>query len=156
MDADALLSYYTELCGRYPIVSLEDGFAEDDWEGFEALTRTLGERVHVVGDDLLVTNVARLAEAATKKAVNAAILKPNQVGTVMETIAAKTLVDKMGWLAVASHRSGETNDTAIADLAVGLSCGYIKAGSLARGERVCKYNRLLEIEDELHAAHAER
>ena len=149
LSREALLAYYTSLCERYPIRSIEDPFAEDDWEGFHLIQADMGGRITIVGDDVLVTSVLRIAEAAEKQALNAAIIKPNQVGTVSETIAAAQAVKARGWATVASHRSGETTDTSISDLAVGLSCDFIKAGSLARGERVCKYNRLMEIESEL-------
>ena len=149
LERDALIAYYEDLCLQYPILSIEDGFAEDAWEGFQLLTQNIGGTVLVVGDDLLVTSQARIAEAGERHAVTAAIIKPNQVGTITETITAVAEVRKQGWVAIASHRSGETSDTAIADLAVGLSCAYGKFGALARGERVCKYNRLMEIEREL-------
>jgi len=144
-----LLSWYEDLIDSYPIVSLEDPFAEDDWEGFSALVRAQGSKVRIVGDDLLATNTQRIEEALGSQAVNTVLLKPNQVGTLTETLRAASAGRRGGAALFASHRSGETNDDFIADLAVGLGCEYIKAGSLARGERVAKYNRLLHIAQEI-------
>ncbi len=149
VDSAGLLTWYETLVAAYPIISIEDGFAEEDWQGFSNMTATLGSRINIVGDDLLVTNESRIAEALQKKAVNAAIIKPNQVGTLTETLRSIACGRAGGLTLFASHRSGETTDTFIADLAVGLSCEYMKSGSLARGERVCKYNRLMEIEETL-------
>lgn len=151
VDSAEMLNWYEKLIRLYPIISIEDGLVEEDWQGFSELTKKLGNKIKIVGDDLLVTNIKRIKLAIEKKSVNAVIIKPNQIGTLSETIEAIELTKKQGWVAVASHRSGETGDTFIADLAVGLSCDYIKAGSLTRGERVCKYNRLMEIEDKLHS-----
>ena len=144
-----MLVWYEELSRRYPLISIEDPFAEDDWENFAELRKKLAGRVRVVGDDLTVTSAARIEEGARRGAVDTVIIKPNQVGTLTETFAAIAAARKAGLELFASHRSGETADAFIADLAVGASCEYIKAGSLARGERVCKYNRLVEIEEEL-------
>lgn len=146
LDSDEIIAWYEELVGKYPLVSIEDGLAEEDWRGFRAMNERLGKKIDLVGDDLLVTNVSRIEQAIRGKAVNAVLIKLNQIGTVSETIAAVELTKKQGWKPFVSHRSGETTDTFIADLAVGLACPLIKAGSLARGERVCKYNRLMEIE----------
>ncbi|MHB1163152.1 MAG: phosphopyruvate hydratase [Minisyncoccota bacterium] len=152
MTSNELVAWYRELPSRYPLMLIEDGLAEDDWEGFALLTREMGERTIIVGDDLLVTNVKRIERAVDTQAVNSVLIKLNQIGTVTETIQAITLTKKQGWKPFVSHRSGETTDTFIADLAVGLSCPLLKSGSLTRGERVCKYNRLMEIEEALHTA----
>jgi enolase len=146
-----LAAYYGMLCQKYPIVSIEDSHGEDDWEGFQIMVQTLGERIQLVGDDLLVTNVKRIEEALQKKAANAVLIKLNQIGSVSETVDAIQLAQKNGWRAIASHRSGETEDAFIAHLAVGLGTGQIKTGSLSRTDRVCKYNELLRIEEELGA-----
>lgn len=145
-----LLSWYKELVAKYPIISIEDGYAEEDWEGFANMNTELGGSISIVGDDLLTTNISRIALAHEHNAVNTVLIKPNQIGTLSETIQAVKQAHVYGWATFASHRSGETTDTAIADIAVGLGCRFIKAGSLTRGERVCKYNRLLEIVSELH------
>ena len=145
ISSSELASWYEGLLEKYPIISIEDPFAEDDWDAFVSFTAQVGSRALVVGDDLLTTNVARMQIAAEKKAITSALIKPNQIGTVSETIDAVLFARAQGWVPFASHRSGETGDTAIVDIAVGLDCAYLKAGSLARGERVCKYNRLLEI-----------
>jgi enolase len=142
-----MVNWYTQLANTYPIYSIEDGLAEDDWEGFTLLTETLGKTIHIVGDDLTVTNNVRIQTAIEKKAINAVLIKLNQIGTLTETINAIELTKKQNWIPFISHRSGETTDTFIADLAVGLSCDCIKSGSLVRGERVAKYNRLLQIEN---------
>jgi enolase len=138
--------------GRYPIVSIEDGLDESDWEGWRDLTRKLGERIQLVGDDLFVTNPAILRKGIETRAANAVLIKVNQIGTLTETLEAIHTSREAGWAAVVSHRSGETEDTTIADLAVGSGCGQIKTGSLSRSDRVAKYNRLLRIEEELGAA----
>lgn len=140
---------YKEWLGKYPIVSLEDGLAENDWEGFRAQTATLGGRAQIVGDDILVTNPKYIARAIEERTCNAALIKLNQIGTVTETVEAIALCRKAGWGYVISHRSGETEDTFIADFAVAMGGGQIKTGSVCRSERVAKYNRLLEIEREL-------
>ena len=142
-------AFWAELCDRYPIVSIEDGLAEDDWAGWVELTRRLGERVQLVGDDLLVTNTERLERAIRERAANSILVKLNQIGTLTETIEAVEMAQRAGWTAVISHRSGETEDTTIADLAVALNAGQIKTGSISRSERIAKYNRLLRIEEEL-------
>ena len=144
-----MLDFYKGLVQNFPIISIEDPLAEDDWEGFALCTKAFGSKVQVVGDDLLVTDAARIKTAGAQKSATAVIIKPNQVGTVSEALAAVAAARTGGLSAIASHRSGETTDTFIADLSVGFGCGAIKAGSLARGERVCKYNRLLAIEAEL-------
>jgi len=136
----------------YPIVSIEDGHAENDWEGFKAMTAALGSQIQIVADDLVVTNPKYIARAIAEKAANAALIKLNQIGTVSETIDAIHLCRKAGWGFVISHRSGETEDTFMADFAVAMGGGQIKTGSLCRSERIAKYNRLLEIEAELGAA----
>jgi enolase len=144
-----LIDFWTDWVDRYPIVSLEDGLAEDDWEGWSAITARLGERVQLVGDDLLVTNTERLSRAIRERAANSILVKLNQIGTLTETIEAVEMAQRAGWTAVISHRSGETEDTTIADLAVALNTGQIKTGSISRSERIAKYNRLLRIEEEL-------
>ncbi|MCH6555451.1 MAG: phosphopyruvate hydratase [Chloroflexi bacterium] len=136
---------------RYPIVSIEDGMAQDDWPGWQLLTQRLGSRVQLVGDDLFVTNVERIRRGVEEGSANAVLIKVNQIGTLTETLAAMAEAGKAGWSCVMSHRSGETEDTTIADLAVATGCGQIKAGAPARGERTAKYNRLLRIEEELGA-----
>ncbi len=148
-DADSLTAYYHELLDAYPLVSLEDPLAEDDWEGWVTLTRRLGERVQIVGDDLFVTNPERLEEGIARRAANALLVKVNQIGTLSETLDAVTLAHSCGYRCVVSHRSGETEDTTIADLAVATGCGQIKTGAPARSERVAKYNQLLRIEEAL-------
>ncbi|MEO7294976.1 MAG: phosphopyruvate hydratase [Candidatus Limnocylindria bacterium] len=144
-----LIDFWVDWVERYPIVSLEDGLAEDDWEGWTALTERLGDRIQLVGDDLLVTNTERLARAIRERAANSILVKLNQIGTLTETIEAVEMAQRAGWSAVISHRSGETEDTTIADLVVALNAGQIKTGSISRSERIAKYNRLLRIEEEL-------
>ncbi|HEX5040547.1 MAG TPA: phosphopyruvate hydratase [Candidatus Limnocylindria bacterium] len=144
-----LVDFWTDWVERYPIVSLEDGLAEDDWQGWTALTERLGGRVQLVGDDLLVTNTERLGRAIRERAANSILVKLNQIGTLTETIEAVEMAQRAGWTAVISHRSGETEDTTIADLVVALNAGQIKTGSISRSERIAKYNRLLRIEEEL-------
>ncbi|MEE8194754.1 MAG: phosphopyruvate hydratase [Dehalococcoidales bacterium] len=144
-----MVDYYVNLVADYPIISIEDGMAEDDWEGWQLLYQKLGDRVQLVGDDLYVTNIDRLGKGISLGASNSILIKPNQVGTLTETLAAIRMAQGAGWTAVVSHRSGETEDTTIADLAVGLNTGMIKAGAPCRSERTAKYNRLLRIEDEL-------
>jgi len=144
-----MVEYYVKWAAAYPIISIEDGMAEDDWEGWQLLTEKLGNSVNLVGDDLYVTNVNRLSQGIKLKASNSILIKPNQIGTLTETIAAIKMAQQAGWTAVVSHRSGETEDTTIADLAVGLNTGLIKSGAPCRSERTAKYNRLLRIEDEL-------
>ena len=149
LDAGELVDLYAGWCAKYPIISIEDGLFEDDWEGWSTMTRQLGESVQLVGDDLLVTNIGRLRRGIDDQAGNAILLKPNQIGTLSETAAALGMARDAGWTAVMSHRSGETEDTTIADLAVAWNVGQIKTGAPARSERVAKYNRLLRIEAEL-------
>ena len=149
MSSSDLTAYYAELCDRYPLVSIEDSHSEDDWDGFAALTEQLGDKVQFVGDDLLVTNVERIQRAIDEQAVNSVLVKLNQIGSVSETVDAIKLTQESGWTAVVSHRSGETEDTFISHLAVGLRTGQIKTGSLSTTDRVCKYNELLRIEEEL-------
>ncbi|MBM3544171.1 MAG: phosphopyruvate hydratase [Alphaproteobacteria bacterium] len=149
LAADQMISYYTELLDAYPIFSIEDGMAEDDWEGWRTLTGALGERCQLVGDDVFVTNVARLKEGIDQHIANAILVKVNQIGTLTETLAAVRMAQEAGYAAVMSHRSGETEDATIADLAVATNCGQIKTGSLARSDRVAKYNQLIRIEEML-------
>jgi len=149
LDAAGMASYLADLCKTYPIVSIEDGMAEDDWEGWQALTGKIGKTVQLVGDDLFVTNPARLKDGIEKGAGNAILVKVNQIGTLTETLDAVWMAQGAGFGAVMSHRSGETEDTTIADLAVATNCGQIKTGSLARSDRLAKYNQLLRIEEEL-------
>jgi enolase len=149
---DDMVGYWADLCDRYPIVSIEDGMAEEDWDGWAALTAAIGDRVQLVGDDLFVTNVERLERGLDAGVANSILIKVNQIGTLTETLAAVGLAMRNGYTAVMSHRSGETEDTTIADLAVATGCGQIKAGAPARSDRVAKYNRLLRIEDELDEA----
>ncbi|MGD0502277.1 MAG: phosphopyruvate hydratase [Steroidobacteraceae bacterium] len=148
-SADEMTALYSSWVDRFPIISLEDGLAESDWEGFRRQTASLGDRIQIVGDDLLVTNSVYIERAIAEKSCNAALIKLNQIGTVTETIEAIHLCRKAGWGFVISHRSGETEDSFIADFAVAMAGGQIKTGSLCRSERIAKYNRLLEIEEEL-------
>src|SRR5881296_477049 len=147
--AEQLVAFYADLVRRQPVLSIEDGMAEDDWEGWALLTRSLGDAVQLVGDDLFVTNAAILREGIEKKIANSILIKPNQIGTLTETLRAVSLARSAGYTTVLSHRSGETEDTFIADLAVAFNLGQIKTGAPARGERTAKYNRLLRIEEEL-------
>ena len=151
-SADDMTAYYDELLASYPIVSLEDPLAEDDWTGWQRLTAVLGARVQIVGDDLFVTNPRRLARGVTEQSANALLVKVNQIGTLSETLDAVDLAHRSGFRCMMSHRSGETEDTTIADLAVATNCGQIKTGAPARSERVAKYNQLLRIEEELDDA----
>jgi len=144
-----VIAIYEDWVRQYPIVSIEDGLAEDDWQGWQELNARLGDRVQLVGDDLLVTNVKRLQRAIDENACNSILIKLNQIGTLTETLAAIELANRAGWTSVISHRSGETEDTTIADLAVATNAGQIKTGAPARSERVAKYNQLLRIEEEL-------
>jgi len=144
--------YWAEICGRYPVISLEDAMAEDDWEGWAALTEALGDRVQLVGDDLFVTNVERVERGIREHIANAVLVKVNQIGTLSETLATMRVARAAGYRCVVSHRSGETEDTTIADLAVATNCGQIKTGAPARSDRVAKYNQLLRIEHELGEA----
>jgi enolase len=149
LSADELVDYWEELAGRYPIVSLEDGMAEDDWDGWKALTARLGGRLQLVGDDLFVTNTDRLKRGIESGVANSILIKVNQIGTLTETLAAIRMAREAGYTAVMSHRSGETEDVTIADLAVATGCGQIKAGAPSRTDRVAKYNQLLRIEEAL-------
>jgi len=149
LSSAEMIQYYAELVSDYPIISIEDGLAEDDWGGWMLLTKEIGHRVQLVGDDLYVTSLERLLRGITESSSNSILIKPNQVGTISETIAAIKMARKANWTAVVSHRSGETEDTTIADLAVAMDTGLIKTGAPCRSERVAKYNRLLEIEGEL-------
>ncbi len=148
-SAAEMAGWYAGLCARYPIVSIEDGMAEDDWAGWKALTDKIGATVQLVGDDLFVTNVDRLTRGLDGGIANSILIKVNQIGTLSETLDAVTLAQHAGYTAVISHRSGETEDTFIADLAVATGAGQIKTGSASRSERIAKYNRLLRIADEL-------
>ncbi|HUX78467.1 MAG TPA: phosphopyruvate hydratase [Alphaproteobacteria bacterium] len=149
LDADELVAFYQELVEAYPIHSIEDGMAEDDWNGWKTLTDALGERIQIVGDDLFVTNPLRLAEGIEKGVANSILIKVNQIGTLTETIQTIDLAHRSGYTTIISHRSGETEDSIIADLAVALNCGQIKTGSLSRSDRLAKYNQLLRIEEAL-------
>jgi enolase len=152
LSGEEMAAFWETWCDKYPIVSIEDGMAEDDWSGWWQLTALLGRRIQIVGDDLFVTNVERLAKGIREGAANSILIKLNQIGTLTETLAAIEMAQRAGWTAVVSHRSGETDDTTIADLSVAAGTGQIKAGAPARGERVVKYNRLLAIEEELGSA----
>jgi enolase len=152
LSTAVMVDYLAELCDRHPIVSIEDGLAEDDWEGWQLLTERLGGSVQLVGDDLFVTNVERLQRGIDSGAANSILVKVNQIGTLSETLDAVRLAHRSGYTAVMSHRSGETEDTTIADLAVATNCGQIKTGAPSRSDRVAKYNQLLRIEEELGAA----
>lgn len=149
LGSQEMAAYLQDLCGRYPIVSIEDGMAEDDWEGWVALTEAVGDTVQLVGDDLFVTNPDRLIIGLEKGAANSILVKVNQIGTLSETLDAVELAHRSGYTAVMSHRSGETEDSTIADLAVATNCGQIKTGSLSRSDRMSKYNQLIRIEEEL-------
>ena len=149
LSAGEMIAYYKDLVNSYPLVSIEDPLSEDDWDGWGAITRELGDKVQLVGDDLFVTNPARLSRGIEAKTANALLVKVNQIGTLTETLDAVAMAHKAGYRSMMSHRSGETEDTTIADLAVAASCGQIKTGAPARSERVAKYNQLLRIEEEL-------
>jgi enolase len=149
LSSDAMVKLYADLVKRYPIISIEDGMAEDDWDGWKALTEEIGDKVQLVGDDLFVTNPKRLARGIQQHTANAILVKVNQIGTLSETLEAVEMAHKAGYRAVMSHRSGETEDSTIADLAVATNCGQIKTGSLARSDRTAKYNQLIRIEEEL-------
>jgi enolase len=149
LSGQEMVAFYEDWVNKYPIISIEDGLAEDDWESWQLLTARLGDRVQIVGDDLLVTNVERVGRAIQEKAANSLLCKVNQIGTLAEAIAAVTMAQRAGWTAVVSHRSGETEDVIIADLVVALNAGQIKTGAPCRSDRVAKYNQLLRIEEEL-------
>jgi len=149
LTSSELTAYYADLCSKYPIVSIEDGLAEDDWDGWKELTEVLGDKIQLVGDDLFVTNVSILSEGIQKSIANSILIKPNQIGSVSETMQTVRLAQRSGYSCVMSHRSGESEDAFIADFAVALNTGQIKTGSTARSDRIAKYNRLLEIQREL-------
>jgi enolase len=149
LTSEEMVAFYEDLANRFPIVSIEDGLGEDDWDGWKQLTEKLGDHIQLVGDDLLVTNTEFLKRGIAEKAGNAILIKVNQIGTLTETIRAVNMAHDAGWKAVISHRSGETEDTTIAHLAVGLGTGQIKTGSLSRTDRVAKYNELMRIEEQL-------
>jgi enolase len=152
LDSAGMVKYLADLAGRYPIISIEDGMAEDDWDGWAALTAELGSKVQLVGDDLFVTNPKRLAEGIKRRTANSILIKVNQIGTLSETLEAVELAHRAAYTAVMSHRSGETEDATIADLAVATNCGQIKTGSLSRSDRLAKYNQLIRIEERLGVA----
>jgi enolase len=152
LSGQEMVAFYEDWVSKYPVISIEDGLAEDDWESWKLLTARLGDRVQIVGDDLLVTNVERVRRAIQEEAANSLLCKVNQIGTLTEAIAAVTMAQRAGWTAVVSHRSGETEDVTIADLVVALNAGQIKTGAPCRSDRVAKYNQLLRIEEELGEA----
>lgn len=152
LDPQTMAQYLADLCADYPIKSIEDGMSEDDFEGWKAVTDMIGNKVQLVGDDLFVTNPKRLSMGIEKGLANSLLVKVNQIGTLSETMAAVSMAQRASYTAVMSHRSGETEDTTIADLAVATNCGQIKTGSLARSDRLAKYNQLIRIEEELGAA----
>ena len=152
LSPEQMVSYWSDLVGRFPIISIEDGMAEDDWEGWKALTDAIGNKVQLVGDDLFVTNPKRLAQGIRQGVANSILVKVNQIGTLSETLEAVDMAHKAGYTAVLSHRSGETEDSTIADLAVATNCGQIKTGSLSRSDRLAKYNQLIRIEEQLGVA----
>jgi len=152
LSPEQMVRYYADLVARYPIASIEDGMAEDDFAGWEILTAELGDQIQLVGDDIFVTNTARLAEGIERGIANAILIKVNQIGTLSETLEAVEMAHKAGYRAVMSHRSGETEDSTIADLAVATNCGQIKSGSLSRSDRLAKYNQLIRIEEQLGKA----
>jgi len=149
LDATGMVKFLEDLVNRYPIISIEDGMAEDDWDGWKALTTAIGDRCQLVGDDLFVTNTERLSKGVTEGIGNSILVKVNQIGTLTETLEAVSMAQRAGFTAVMSHRSGETEDATIADLAVATNCGQIKTGSLSRSDRLAKYNQLMRIESEL-------
>jgi len=149
LSSEELVALWADWCEKYPLISIEDGLSEDDWDGWQLMVQQLGNKVQIVGDDLLVTNVQRLEDGIKRKAANSILIKLNQIGTLSETIAAVSMAQRTGWSAVISHRSGETEDTTIADLSVALNAGQIKTGAPARSDRVAKYNQLLRIEEDL-------
>jgi enolase len=149
LTSEEMVAFYETWCSKYPIVSIEDGLSEDDWAGYQLLTKKLGKKVQIVGDDLFVTNIKRLARGIEEKSANSILIKLNQIGTVSETIDAVNMAKKAGYTSIISHRSGETEDTTIADFVVGTGTGQIKTGSLCRSDRVAKYNQLLRLEEEL-------
>ncbi|HFD39513.1 MAG TPA: phosphopyruvate hydratase, partial [Anaerolineae bacterium] len=152
LSSEEMVDFYEAWVEKYPIISIEDGLAEDDWDGFVLMNQRLGNRIQVMGDDLLVTNVERLKLGIERRAANSILIKLNQIGTLTETLAAIETAKRAGWTAVVSHRSGETEDTTIADLVVAVNAGQIKTGAPCRSDRVAKFNQLLRIEEELGAA----
>jgi enolase len=152
LDGAGMVRYYEDLVARYPIVSIEDGMAEDDWQGWAAITQALGAKVQLVGDDIFVTNPKRLAEGIGKGVANSILVKVNQIGTLSETLETVEMAQRAAYTVVMSHRSGETEDATIADLAVATNCGQIKTGSLSRSDRLAKYNQLIRIEEGLGSA----
>jgi enolase len=149
LSADELVDYWVRIVDTYPVVSIEDGMAEDDWDGWKALTDAIGDRVQLVGDDLFVTNARRLQQGIERRVANSVLVKVNQIGSLTETLDTVELATRNGYSSVMSHRSGETEDTTIADLAVATNCGQIKTGAPARSDRVAKYNQLLRLEADL-------
>ncbi|MCL4160033.1 UNVERIFIED_CONTAM: hypothetical protein GTU68_024658 [Idotea baltica] len=149
LTSDQMVTYWNDWCKQYPIVSIEDGLDEDDWSGWKTMTQQLGERIQIVGDDLFVTNTEKLARGIQEEIANSILIKVNQIGTLTETIEAVNMATRNGYTSVISHRSGETEDTTIADLSVALNAGQIKTGSASRSDRIAKYNQLLRIEEEL-------
>jgi enolase len=149
MSSDEMVNYWSEWAKKYPIASIEDGMAEDDWNGWKKLTEAIGQNVQLVGDDLFVTNTQRLAQGIEQGVANSILVKVNQIGTLTETVEAVELAKNWSYTSIMSHRSGETEDTTIADLAVALNCGQIKTGSASRSDRIAKYNQLLRIEEML-------
>ena len=149
LGQEEMIELYANWTKKFPLISIEDGLAEDEWDGWTKLTARLGGKANIIGDDLFATNLSRVEKGIKQNAANAAIIKPNQAGTVSEAVAAALCAKKAGWKIIVSHRSGETEDSFIADLAVGLSADYLKAGAPNRGERVAKYNRLMRIEENL-------
>ncbi len=147
MTAEELVAFYENICNKYPVLSIEDGMAEDDWEGWKLLNERLGDRIQLVGDDLFVTNTERLKRGIEEKAANSILIKVNQIGTLTETLDAIEMAKRASFTAVVSHRSGETEDTTIADLVVAVNAGFIKTGSASRTDRICKYNQLMRIEE---------
>ena len=150
--AEEMVAFWEEMVAKYPLISLEDALAEEDWEGWKVLTDRLGDKVQLVGDDLFVTNTERLAKGIKLGVANSILIKLNQIGTITETLDAIKMANRAGYTAVVSHRSGETEDTTIADLVVGMNAGQIKTGAPSRTDRVCKYNQLMRIEEELGSA----
>jgi len=149
MSSEAMVEFWKDWCNKYPIASIEDGLDEDDWNGWDLVTKALGDKVQLVGDDLFVTNTKRLKRGIEENIANSILVKVNQIGTLTETIEAVQMATRNGYTSVMSHRSGETEDNTIADLAVALNCGQIKTGSASRSDRMSKYNQLLRIEEEL-------
>ena len=152
LSSDEMVDYWKSWSEKYPIISIEDGFAEDDWDGWAKITASIGDKVQIVGDDLFVTNTDRLAKGINMGVANSILIKVNQIGTLTETIAAVELAHTNSYTSIMSHRSGETEDTTIADLSVALSCGQIKTGSASRSDRVAKYNQLLRIEEQMQGS----